>query len=835
MGKHIPCRSILRSKSGPITRLRDSLSNWIKPILLLALPLAIALACNLPGRLPPSSSNSAPQSEPPSQSTPASTSLVPTPTLPPTPTPLPVTRIQSGERAYLDGDWDRALNEYQSAYQTSAEAEIQAAALLGLARAQQIAGQSQQALESLNKLIQEYPKSADLPTAYFNLAQAYQSLERYSEAADAYLNYLALRPGVVDAYILNLRGDALQAANQYAEATNDYRAAMQSPSFLDSTALRIKIARTHALAGDYQTAIALYDEIYNQSTSDYIKAQMDLFKGQAFAALGQMDLAYAAYQDAVNNFPTSYDSYQALIVLVEAGAPVDDLNRGIVDYYAGQYGVALAAFDRYFQAGGAQIATARYYNGLTLRALGGYEDALKEWDKLIRNFPDDRMWDDAWEQKAYTQWSFMGDFEGAIKTLLEFVSTAPNHPRAGEFLFEAGLVAEKNGQFEKAADLFQRVAHEYPGYENAIRALFLSGLSSYRKGDYEKAYAAFRSYLANAVTLRDRSASYLWQGKTQAAMGDMDSAKATWEQAASVDPTGYYSERARDILRGLEPFTPPPTYDLAFDLNAEKTRAIEWMVTTFDLQTAGDLNSPGPLLQDPRFTRGSELWRLGLFEEARLEFEDLRISFENDPANSFRLANYLLDLGLYRSAILASRQVLNLAGLDDASSLNAPLYFNHIRFGPYYAELVIPVAQKYAFHPLFVLSLIRQESAFEGFVRSSAGARGLMQIVPSTGREIAAELNWPPNYTDDDLYRPLVSITLGSHYLANWRDRLDGDLYAALAAYNAGPGNASAWHKLAQNDPDLFLEVIRYEETRNYIRGVYEFFNLYRRIYSRTP
>jgi soluble lytic murein transglycosylase len=179
--------------------------------------------------------------------------------------------------------------------------------------------------------------------------------------------------------------------------------------------------------------------------------------------------------------------------------------------------------------------------------------------------------------------------------------------------------------------------------------------------------------------------------------------------------------------------------------------------------------------------------------------------------------------------------VLNLAGMDDASSMNAPIYFNHLRFGPYYSELIVPTAEQYKFHPLFLLSLVRQESAFEGFVRSSAGARGLMQIIPATGQEIAAELNWPPEYSDEDLYRPLVSITLGSEYLAHWRDHLDGDLYAALAAYNGGPGNATEWQKLANGDPDVFLEVVRFEETRNYIRGVYEIFDLYRRVYNRTP
>jgi soluble lytic murein transglycosylase len=241
------------------------------------------------------------------------------------------------------------------------------------------------------------------------------------------------------------------------------------------------------------------------------------------------------------------------------------------------------------------------------------------------------------------------------------------------------------------------------------------------------------------------------------------------------------------------------------------------------------------LESDPRFQRGNELWRLGLYNEARLEFEDLREAESEDPANSYRLANHLIEIGLYRSGILAARQVLTLADMDDAETLSAPIYFNHIRFGTYFRDLVIQACQTYDFHPLFLFSLIRQESLFEGFVRSSADARGLMQIIPSTGQEVASNAGWPPDYTSEDLYRPLVSINLGADYLDRQRAFLDGDIYAALAAYNGGPGNALTWQRLVPPDPDLYLEVIRFEETRLYIRRIYEIFNIYRQIYNRTP
>ena len=302
-----------------------------------------------------------------------------------------------------------------------------------------------------------------------------------------------------------------------------------------------------------------------------------------------------------------------------------------------------------------------------------------------------------------------------------------------------------------------------------------------------------------------------------------------------VDPTGYYSERAKDMLLAQDPFTPPLEYDLSIDVEAERREAEDWIITIFGLPEGTNLSDPGPLFEDDRFRRGNEFWRLGLYEQARIEFEELRSELEMDPANSYRLANHLHELGLYRTAIFAARQVLTQAGMDDAETMSAPIYFNHLRFGPYYRELIMPVSEAYNFHPLLLFSVVRQESLFEGFVRSSAGARGLMQIIPSTGQEIANNAGWPPDYDDEDLYRPLVSVNLGSDYLNKQRGFMSGDLYGALAAYNAGLGNATVWKELVPPDPDLMLEVIRFNETQEYIKGIYEIFSIYKKIYDRSP
>ena len=192
----------------------------------------------------------------------------------------------------------------------------------------------------------------------------------------------------------------------------------------------------------------------------------------------------------------------------------------------------------------------------------------------------------------------------------------------------------------------------------------------------------------------------------------------------------------------------------------------------------------------------------------------------------------MLARGFYQPAIYTALDLIEASGFSSTTAFDAPIYFNYVRFGPYFGDLIFSTAANRNLDGLFVLSLVRQESLFESFATSYAAAQGLMQIIPTTAAEIVAKEGWPPDFSNEDLYRPLVSVRLGVRYLADQRDFFDGDLYAALAAYNAGPGNALAWKQLSGDDQDLFLEVIRLGQPRDYIRVIYWAYSHYERLYT---
>ena len=93
----------------------------------------------------------------------------------------------------------------------------------------------------------------------------------------------------------------------------------------------------------------------------------------------------------------------------------------------------------------------------------------------------------------------------------------------------------------------------------------------------------------------DRAAASFWIGKTQMAQGDTQAADTTWQVTAGIDPTGYYSERALDLTRNRQPFTPPQTYDLGVDLASERQQADDWVRKTFSVPADTSLSGLGPL------------------------------------------------------------------------------------------------------------------------------------------------------------------------------------------------------------------------------------------------
>ena len=351
---------------------------------------------------------------------------------------------------------------------------------------------------------------------------------------------------------------------------------------------------------------------------------------------------------------------------------------------------------------------------------------------------------------------------------------------------------------------------------------------AYNAGNTGMAAQLF-SQLAATGTGELQAAAYLWVGRLYQYDQKDELARQAYQAAASADPGGYYSIRANDLLNGRDPFTPPANAQFEFNDAAQLSQAEAWLRSTFGITQEGALYPLGEQLKtDSRLVRGDELLVVAAYEEAEIEFESLRQEYEDDPLATYQLAIYFRDKSLYQLSITAAATLIVNAGVE---TTQVPSYIARLRYPAYYKDLVLPNAQQNNLDPLLVFALIRQESLFEGFATSYAAAQGLMQIIPDTGQWVAQQLGWP-NYQNSDVYRPFVNVTFGTYYLRWVMDTVEGLPYAALAGYNGGPGNAAQWLSISGPDLDLFVQTIGFDETRTYVRRIYEQYNVYRTLYG---
>ena len=128
---------------------------------------------------------------------------------------------------------------------------------------------------------------------------------------------------------------------------------------------------------------------------------------------------------------------------------------------------------------------------------------------------------------------------------------------------------------------------------------------------------------------------------------------------------------------------------------------------------------------------------------------------------------------------------------------------------------------------------MREESSFDPQARSRVGARGLMQLMPDTARQLAKGRGLLSG--DDMLVDPAANLTLGSAYLAALMKEF-GEPRLAVAAYNAGPARVREWWKgRASDDVEAWVELIPFDETRFFVRRVMLSWEEYRRLYGAPP
>lgn len=195
-----------------------------------------------------------------------------------------------------------------------------------------------------------------------------------------------------------------------------------------------------------------------------------------------------------------------------------------------------------------------------------------------------------------------------------------------------------------------------------------------------------------------------------------------------------------------------------------------------------------------------------------------------------KMTETLKNLGAILLIILVNKKrivtvLLIIAVIISAVFLYKP-YLRRFEYPLKYSKYVTASAERFDIDPLLIYSVMKAESKFEPNAKSDKEAQGLMQITPDTARWALEQIGLDEN---SDIFRPEVNITVGSWYLAKLIFDHNGDLTAALAAYNAGSTNVNEW-KNGENK--LTLDDIQFEETHDYVYKTLEYYENYKKLYT---
>ena len=490
-------------------------------------------------------------------------------------------------------------------------------------------------------------------------------------------------------------------------------------------------------------------------------------------------------------------------------------------------------------------------------------------DRLVLQYPA-KLTPEDWEVIADGYWR-----DGEYRKAADAYTLASSTPRN---LYRAAKGFHRNGNIAKAERAYHRLLREYhDATEAGLALVYLARISS---GDeavvyLERAIAQFpeiapqallskalihdafnKSQLANLARQKllqeygdsSTAAAYRWQmaqtlaaqGNKQQAwewmqpvvnsnlnlefapkasyvtakwakeLGKVDAANQTWSRAIALYPQSYWAWRS--------------------------AVALGWDVGDFSnlRQLNPSLEITNPYVPLPMGSEAlQELYFLGQYEDAwQLLQSEIVHSQQLSVNEQFTEGLILLKLGRISDGM---QEILELSkreepqGIKQWQSLRKTIPYWHGLFPFPYEQKIIRYAQKEKINPLLVISVMRKESSFNPEIDSRVGAVGLMQIVPPTAQWVVQQIQM----ADYSLIKAEDNIRIGTWYLAHNHHRYDNNSLLAIASYNAGTGNVNQWlNRYNINDADGFVEQIPFEETKDYVEGVFGNYWNYLRLYN---
>ncbi|HXH09893.1 MAG TPA: tetratricopeptide repeat protein [Alphaproteobacteria bacterium] len=559
-----------------------------------------------------------------------------------------------------------------------------------------------------------------------------------------------------------------------------------------------------------------------------------LLLGQAYTGLGQTDKALQAYRTLFIRFPTSPEAELAVPRIEALAQPA----QGVLGWLTPQEQLDRA--DQLAAAGECDRATLEVRQmsaevlsmdlaarrarrlGFCAFRLGRYREAITTLEGFQQVFSAEEHTPEALYILAlsYQREGRPGEAERILRQLAE---RRPQTPWNAKALVTLGLSLEARQGLDRAVGVYREIVTRFPEADRADELAWRIGWFHYGQRQFNAAARDFEAAAESFPRSMFASNALYWQAKALERSGRGAPALALYERVARDFPYTYYGIRAQEVVHAKS------SHNAAWVSALAAARSLPFVGETVSRHEFEPTLPSQALFHRVRV---DALVRLRFLDDAREEVAQLAKHLGDGLAEQMLLARLYLKVDMALHAIRTLNATLSNMTPEDRRSLAADFW--SLLFPQLYWDEVREAARFTSLDPLLLLGVIRQESGFNHRAVSRSDARGLMQLLPSTGREVFQRLGMGV-FRHEVLFDPRLNVRLGSHYLGRLAETHGGNLVLALAAYNAGPGRVKRWlQEINTDDWDEFIERLPFEETRGYVKTVLRNYGVYQRLYGLT-
>lgn len=526
------------------------------------------------------------------------------------------------------------------------------------------------------------------------------------------------------------------------------------------------------------------------------------YSGRAYRIKGDLPRATQVFNGLLRNVKADDAASLALTDLDEIeGAhipPGELIFRGRLAYTLWNFSLA----KKYLQSVAFVDIKNAYYYARALYFLGDVDGAKQTFQKALAMWPKD-----PWRRFCLEQYANIFLKEGDAKSA-ETIFAKDKFSDASNFRLIQLLRGES--RFADALRLLEPYTRSKKKTDQA-KALFLRARIYYQQGSYRESFTDLNTLQQKKSTGIDQHEVQYWKAFILEKLQLPEEANQIYNSLA--ENPDFFGFLARKKLPGGHNIQAlPEGHQCALDISEQDVA---------NRYVAGQ--DASALLYLHLYDEFGESLSKKAFEQGLIPGDNSRSSRLLEMAHVAGLSKDYVSANFYSELFMKATPGPHLAFSTDTLRILFPWP---------YRDTIQKFAQEYKVDPLFVLSIMRQESRFKPLARSQVFARGLMQLIPSTAVSVAGKVGLA-DFDPDQLYIPDVNVNLGTRYIEEMIHQFGNRMEVLAASYNGGETNARLWlSATSSDDPIEFYSNIDFGQTRDYVRQVLVNYDYYRRIYG---